>query len=71
MYVRRDGRDVRSVEIMDMISIVMAKSPKNTGEVMRVSSEEVSKRYAIHVKMGPVRSGMQATGVVGIGMMVT
>ena len=50
-------RDVRSMAIMCMISIVMAKSPK---EVTRVSNEEVSKGYAMHVKVGstPVCSSM-------------
>jgi hypothetical protein len=57
MYVRRDGRDVRSVEIMDMISIVMVKNPR---EAMRANSEGVSKGYAMYVNVGstPVRSSM-------------
>ena len=55
MYVKRDGRDVRSVEIMDMISIVMVKNPR---EAMRANSEGVSKGYAMYVNVGstPVRS---------------
>jgi hypothetical protein len=72
MQGRRDGRDVRSMTVMCMISIIMAKKSE---EVMRV--EGVSEGYVIHVRwLGstPACSDVQAAEVarvVSIGMIVT